>query len=120
MVSTQPKTTSSTASGSIFVRSTRALSTCAPRSAGCALERPPLRLPTGVRTASMMNASAMVVLLQNAVGDLRAVPRGVAPRGGEGPRALHPQMQVVLVGIADGAVALQRRARADEIGRAHV
>ena len=53
-VSTQPNTTSSTASGSIRVRASSALMTWAPRSAGCAAARPPPRRPTGVRTASMM------------------------------------------------------------------
>ena len=51
IVSTQPKITSSTASGSTPVRPSRAVITCAPRSAGCAPDRPPPRRPTGVRTA---------------------------------------------------------------------
>jgi hypothetical protein len=54
MVSTQPKITSSTRPGSMSVRPTSALSTCAPRSAECTRESPPPRLPTGVRTASTM------------------------------------------------------------------
>ena len=52
--STQPKTTSSTTIGSRSLRSTMALSTCAPRSAGWTWLRPPPRFPTGVRTASTM------------------------------------------------------------------
>jgi hypothetical protein len=52
--SVQPKMTSSTAMGSTPVRSSNAMMTCAPRSAGCASASPPPRLPTGVRTASMM------------------------------------------------------------------
>ena len=55
---TQPMTTSSTAAGSTPLRSTTWRSVCAARSAGCTPDRPPLRLPTGVRTASTMNASA--------------------------------------------------------------
>ena len=58
-VSTQPNTTSSTASGSIGVRASSAVITCAPRSAGCAAASPPPRRPTGVRTASTMNASGI-------------------------------------------------------------
>ncbi len=54
MVSQQPITTSSTAPGSMPVRSTSALSTWAPRSAECTAASDPPRLPTGVRTASMM------------------------------------------------------------------
>ena len=38
-VSTQPNTTSSTAAGSAWARASRAVMTCAPRSAGCALAR---------------------------------------------------------------------------------
>ena len=63
MLSTLPKMTSSTAPGSIPVRSTSALMECAPRSAGWTCESPPPRRPTGVRTASMMYASAMVSVL---------------------------------------------------------
>src|SRR5689334_16369254 len=59
-VSTQPKMTSSTASGSAAgLRSKRAVITCAPRSAGCTCERPPFLRPTGVRTASTRKASRM-------------------------------------------------------------
>src|SRR5215210_1265453 len=56
---TQPQMTSSTSDGSTPARSTRLLSTCADRSAGCTPESPPLRLPTGVRTASTITASRM-------------------------------------------------------------
>ena len=62
-VSTQPNTTSSTASGSTPVRASSAAMTCAPRSAGCAPASPPPRRPTGVRTASTRNASATVTPL---------------------------------------------------------
>ena len=54
MVSQQPMITSSTAPGSMPVRSTSAFSTWAPRSAECTLASEPPRLPTGVRTASTM------------------------------------------------------------------
>ena len=45
------------------VRGTSALSAWAPRSAGCTADRPPPRRPTGVRTASTMNASATAIPL---------------------------------------------------------
>jgi len=51
------QTTSSTTAGSIPVRSASALSTCADRSTGCTPDSPPLRLPTGVRTAATITAS---------------------------------------------------------------
>jgi hypothetical protein len=54
IVSAQPKITSSTPTGSIPVRSTSARIAQAPRSAGWISDRPPARLPTGVRTASTM------------------------------------------------------------------
>src|SRR4051794_7878946 len=56
---TQPQMTSSTTPGSTPARSTSALSTCADRSAVCTPDNPPLRLPTGVRTASTITASRM-------------------------------------------------------------
>ena len=51
---TQPHSTSSIASGETPVRSTRARSTAAPRSAGCTPARVPPRLPTADRTAPTM------------------------------------------------------------------
>src|SRR5918994_3352668 len=56
---THPVITSSTRPGSIFVRSTSALSTSAARSAGCQPDSLPLRLPPAVRTASTMTAVGM-------------------------------------------------------------
>src|SRR3954452_4293799 len=56
---TQPQMTSSTRPGSTPARSTSALSTCADRFVGCTPDNPPLRLPTGVRTASTITASRM-------------------------------------------------------------
>jgi len=53
------RSSGSTAAGSIPVRSIRARMLWAPRSAGCSPDRPPPRLPTGVRTASTMKASVM-------------------------------------------------------------
>ena len=41
----------------VRVRASKALMTCAPRSAGCAAASPPPRRVTGVRTASTMKAS---------------------------------------------------------------
>ncbi len=52
--STLPNTTSSTAAGSMPVRSTSARRLWAPRSAGWTPASPPPRRPTGVRTASTM------------------------------------------------------------------
>jgi hypothetical protein len=49
---TQPMMTSSTSAGSMSVRSTSALSTCAARSAGCQPDRRPLRRPPAVRAAA--------------------------------------------------------------------
>src|SRR5580692_2576955 len=54
---TQPMMTSSTADGSAPVRVISSLSTCAARSAGWIPDSPPLRRPTGVRTAPTMYAS---------------------------------------------------------------
>ena len=51
---THPMITSSTAEGSIPVRSTSSRRTCAPRSAGWTAASAPLRVPTGVRTAPTM------------------------------------------------------------------
>src|SRR4051794_504582 len=56
---TQPQMTSSTSAASPPARSTSAFSTCADRFAGCPPDSPPLRLPTGVRTASTITASRM-------------------------------------------------------------
>ena len=58
IVSQQPMITSSTAPGSTPVRRISAASTWAPRSAEWTSASAPPRLPTGVRTASTMNASA--------------------------------------------------------------
>src|SRR3954453_19385260 len=109
IVSTSPNTTSSTAAGSMPVRSTRALIECAPRSAGCTCDSPPPRRPTGERTASTMYASVILFgpsdlqLLRDAV----TVPGGVAERSGEHPCLLQVAVQLVLDGVADGAMALQ-------------
>ena len=56
---THPMITSSTAAGSIPVRSTSPRRTCAPRSTGWTPDRDPFRLPIAVRTAPAMNASAI-------------------------------------------------------------
>src|ERR1700710_353311 len=60
---TQPQKTSSTTAGSMPVRSASAWSTMAERSTACTPDRPPPRLPTGVRTAAQMTASRMERLL---------------------------------------------------------
>src|SRR5271170_4468643 len=49
-------------SGSTPVRCSSSLSTSADRSAACTLDSPPLRLPTGVRTASTMTVSRICLL----------------------------------------------------------
>src|ERR1700742_4947156 len=59
MASTQPAITSSTAPGSTSTRSNSPRHPAAPRSTGCRPARPPLRLPTAVRTASMTYASGI-------------------------------------------------------------
>src|SRR5206468_903999 len=59
---THPHTTSSMTFGSMPARCTSSLSTTADRSAACMADRPPLRLPTGVRTASTMTVSRIFLL----------------------------------------------------------
>src|SRR5947209_1293789 len=59
---THPHTTSSMTFGSMPARSTSSLSTTADRSAACMADRAPLRLPTGVRTASTMTVSRISLL----------------------------------------------------------
>src|SRR3954463_10857130 len=54
---TQPQTTSSMIPGATPARSTSAVRTSADKSAACISESPPLRLPTGVRTASTITVS---------------------------------------------------------------
>src|SRR6202044_494369 len=83
---TQPQMTSSTIPGSMPALVASPLSTCADSSAGCTPESPPLRLPTGERTASTMTASGMV--MSPLTGScLDCQPRGWATgwRGGPGP-----------------------------------
>ena len=61
---TQPQITSSTTAGSIPLRSASAASTRADKSTGCTPDSPPLRLPTGVRTAATITASRTEPSLQ--------------------------------------------------------
>ncbi len=110
IVSTQPNTTSSTAAGSTSTRSNSARIEWAPRSAGCTCARPPLRLPTGERTASTMYASLMGRRLEDGRADPVPVEASVAHAASERPRPLHVEVQVVFGGVADRAVALQRDA----------
>ncbi len=56
---TQPDTSCSTAAGSIPDRSITASWAAPSVSAGWLVDRPPLRFPTGVRTASAMTTSGM-------------------------------------------------------------
>src|SRR5215213_2479932 len=55
---TQPRITSSTSAGSTPLRSTSARSAAAPRSTACTPASPPLRRPTGVRTAPTITGSS--------------------------------------------------------------
>src|SRR5277367_4061428 len=57
---TQPQITSSTIAGSMPVRCASARSTSADRSAACAVDSPPPRLPTAVLTASTTTASRAI------------------------------------------------------------
>ena len=57
---TQPQITSSTTAGSMPVRCASARSTSADRSAACAVDSPPPRLPTAVLTASTTTASRAI------------------------------------------------------------
>src|SRR5580704_7163415 len=101
-VSTQPNTTSSTASGSTPVRASSARMTCAPRSAGCARARPPPRRPTGVRTASTRYASATPAPLGYA-SRTRSIYTRAAPlyrqRSADGPD-LHARARAAPPGTA--------------------
>ena len=56
---TQPPTTWSTAAGSTPVRRNSSASGAASRSAGCSVDSPPLRRPTGVRTAPTTTTSPL-------------------------------------------------------------
>src|ERR1700739_4558078 len=85
---THPQTTSSTIAGSMPVRSTSSQRTTAERSAGCIPDSPPLRLPTGVRTASTITASRIFPL-----------PSGHRPPTRERRRALFGERGVRLRGV---------------------
>ena len=87
---TQPPMTCPTSEGSIPVRSISSESTVASRSAGCTVDRPPLRRPMGVRTASMITTS-----------DIPA-SYGVGGEGRSEPRPLE-------VGVVAQAAAAERR-----------
>ena len=65
---THPVTTCWTAAGSMPVRSIRAMMGVPSRSAGCTVDRPPFRRPTGVRTASTITTSAIGAMLPRVVG----------------------------------------------------
>src|SRR5262249_24195390 len=113
MVSTQPNTTSFTAAGSTSTRSISAPIECAPRSGGWTPATGPPRRPTGLRTASMMYASGIGppwVDSEDRAADAAGVEGAVAPAAGERPRPLHVEVQVVLGGVPDRAVALERDA----------
>src|SRR5690606_7914006 len=64
-------------------RDTSSLSTVASRSAGCTVERPPLRRPMGERTASTITTSVMRINLGGAVRRCQAEadPGSTAPAG---------------------------------------
>src|SRR5439155_16119503 len=74
---------------------------CRPRaSAFASCEGPTVLVPAPMPQWTSENRSAHP----------RAVPGGVAPCRAEDPGPLHPEVQVVLVRVADGAVALERGA----------
>ena len=68
---THPMITSSTAAGSIPVRSTSPRRAWAPRSTGWTPARDPFRLPIAVRTAPAMNASAITASVRGLPGRRR-------------------------------------------------
>src|SRR3954467_14844680 len=103
---TQPQNTSSTTAGSIPVRSTIASSTAAERSTGCTPDRPPLRLPTGVRTAAQMTASRMDLLL---VDDGPRDRRRTGVPCGDGKRC-----RAALIGLLESSGAVQWSPRVGE------
>src|SRR5580704_10042267 len=109
MVSTQPNTTSSTAAGSTSTPFISARMECAPRSAGCTCASAPPRRPTGLRTASMMYASDIRILLrQDRARDAAVMKVRVTPTACQRPGALQVEVKVVLGGVADRTVALER------------
>ena len=87
---TQPITTSSTVPGSMPVRSTSAFRVSAARSTGCQSLSCPLRLPSGVRTASMITAfvtaRTVALLLPGGTGGGRPVTPGRPDRRRHGAR----------------------------------
>src|SRR6202012_5401736 len=104
---THPQITSSTIPGSMPALCASALSTCADRSAACTPDRPPLRLPTGERTASTMTASAMAYLLLP-LGSASIVEQPVSCAAAgvlTGPVASVDMSRIVIVG-GHGKVAL--------------
>src|SRR5215204_3852625 len=80
-------------------RYTTTLRSCSP----CAALR--ARIVAGSRCSSGTSFRGRGV--KDRAGDAVAVPRRIAPGAGESPGPLHPQVQVVLERVADGAVALE-------------
>src|SRR5690606_33761182 len=79
---TRPVTTWPTTPGSMPDRSITAMWTWARRSAGCTVDRRPLRRPIGVRTASTITTSGMHATYWRRVGLDQRVRRPVS--GGDG------------------------------------
>ena len=110
MVSTQPNTTSSTASGSMPVRSTSAVDRVGAEVGG--VDRPPARRPAcprgcGRRRRCRPRASLLLTGVGVTGSRVRHGPgaRRRRPTCGKRPCPLHPEVQVVLGRVADGAVA---------------
>ena len=128
IVSTQPKTTSSTAPGSMPVRSTSALSDVRRRGrpGGPGSARRP-GLPdgradgvddVGLRHGGCSGSSQVRSCIRcRGLGRHGHGARRRRPRHGRAPGPLQEQVQVVLDRVADGAVALERLARPASAGR---
>src|SRR5215472_9833894 len=132
---THPQITSSTSSGPTPVRRTSSFRTRADSSTGCTVDSPPLRFPTGVRTASTMTASRMgssrgrgpagsgpdviIVLLADQVREppqrtqflVRGAAVGLGPDRGDPGAAERPQP------VADHVVGPDERRQARQVVR---
>src|SRR5215211_2719869 len=111
---TQPMITSSTSPGSIPDRSTSARSATAPRSTACTPANPPLRRPTGVRTAPTTTGSSPGSCVRMSCPSPPSPAAKVAP-----PAAVVNQTGPGLPGLLDGD-ALQAQLLDGAVGRVAV